>query len=88
VITKSSLTPSEAVLIAVESVNRLGYTVDEIADELTSFAKLGCDWPRATRNQWIAEIEKAVAGGRLRMDQNRIVTLPVAAAQLRQLELL
>lgn len=86
-LSKSSITRGDAILIAVESVNRLGYTADEIADELVKFAKRGCDWPVATHAQWIAEIKRAVADGRLRMSSVGIVTLPVVE-KLRQLELL
>ncbi len=60
----------------VETVNRLGYTKDEIADELISLASRGVDWPKASRKLWMFILDEAVTDGRLMVDGKGVVTLP------------
>lgn len=68
--------PSQAIIEFVETVNRLGYTAEEIADELVSLQKSGADWPDQTREQWLSVIAVEVAEGRLVSGLASVITLP------------
>jgi hypothetical protein len=69
--------PSDAIIEFVETVNRLGYTAEEIADELVSLQRSGADWPEQTRKQWLNVIAFEVANGRLVSGLAGVITLPV-----------
>lgn len=77
---------SDALLEFVESVNRLGYTRIEIAVELVALVRNGADWPRKSVEHWLAEIDKAVLAGKLRIDRSEVVTM-VVEDKVKQLEL-
>jgi hypothetical protein len=68
--------PSQAIIEFVETVNRLGYTAEEIADELVSLQKSGADWPEQTQDQWLSVIAKEIAEGRLSESVAGVITLP------------
>ena len=76
----------ESLLAFVGTVNRLGYTDGEIADELIAFNRLGLSWPRASRATWMRLIAGAIADGKLDRSENGVVTIPTHDV-VKQLEL-
>ncbi len=41
--------------------------IGEAASELAALGAMGCDWPRASYEQWIREFEKLVDNGKLNL---------------------
>jgi hypothetical protein len=83
----SSKSPPHIAIVAfVETVNRLGYTADEIAAELESIVRSGADWPRLTRDQWSDVIGAAVIDGKLARDPGGVITLALVKPAVEKVE--
>jgi hypothetical protein len=78
--------PHKAIIVFVESVNRLGYTADEIAEELASLARNKADWPRLSRDQWLDVIDAALIDGKLSRSANGVITLAVIKPAVKRVE--
>jgi hypothetical protein len=78
--------PHKAIIVFVESVNRLGYTAGEIAEEIVSLERSGADWPRLLRDQWLDVIDAAVIDGKLSRSANGVITLAVIKPAVKRVE--
>ena len=66
----------DALIEFIRLAGRTRLSADEIASELSKLAGLGVDWPKASKRQWLAEIEGSIADKALSMDEGGFVRLP------------
>jgi len=82
------MSDSDALVEFVTASNRLGYTAQEVADELEQLGKVPrSQWPRATAQHWLRTIERCVEARLLEVrDEGRIGT-PTEDQSPRQMSL-
>lgn len=66
---------------------RMEYSIQEIAEELSSLGMHGSEVPKATSNQWLRELERCVDDGVLALDGNGRVRIPAEEARPTQMDL-
>ncbi len=77
----------DAVMQFVTDSNRLGYTSQEVANELEELGRnVSSQWPRASATHWARVIRECIEAGLLREVDGKL-TLPPPEATDKQLEL-
>lgn len=61
--------------------------LSEAASELHKLGNLGADWPKASQEHWIRELEQLAKNGKLQIDTDGLVSVPRGEAGPTQLEL-
>ena len=61
--------------------------LSEAANELHHLGNLGADWPRASFEHWIRELEQLADKGKLTIDTEGLVSVPRGEAVQQQMEL-
>lgn len=60
--------------------------LSEAANELHHLGNLGADWPRASFEHWMRELEQLAAKGKLDIDIEGLVSVPRREAVQQQME--